>query len=239
MHHWSDARRRALAQIDLTQDPLFSNLPVLVRDLGFEYWCLAVLDQNPAAPPLLLSTNLPAVWLHQYGQGRFYLQDPRRVHAESSIKPLHWQAEHFAETPQLWTLIGQAGLTQGMTQACHYGPVVVLLCLCRAEPELGGEEFSSKTGDVLRLANELTVASVERIAKVYPGPAELPHPLTRREVAILALAAAGQTASLIGSELALSERTVQFHINGAIKKLGVSNKTAAVAQAILLGLIRP
>jgi LuxR family transcriptional regulator len=54
---------------------------------------------------------------------------------------------------------------------------------------------------------------------------------------VLEKTAAGHTAGHIAIDLFLSERTVQFHISSAITKLEVSNKTAAVAQAILLGLI--
>ena len=37
--------------------------------------------------------------------------------------------------------------------------------------------------------------------------------------------------------LKITERTVHFHIGNAITKLKVSNKTAAVARAVMLGML--
>jgi len=59
--------------------------------------------------------------------------------------------------------------------------------------------------------------------------------LTYREVEILRWCAAGKTAEEIGTILNLKSRTVNFHVGKAIRKMGVSNKTAAAVQAALSG----
>ncbi|WP_437570306.1 helix-turn-helix domain-containing protein [Sorangium sp. So ce542] len=48
----------------------------------------------------------------------------------------------------------------------------------------------------------------------------------------------GKTSWEIGVNLAMSERTVNFHLHNASAKLGVSNRQHAVAKAMLLGLLR-
>jgi LuxR family transcriptional regulator, quorum-sensing system regulator BjaR1 len=62
--------------------------------------------------------------------------------------------------------------------------------------------------------------------------------LTEREVQILALSAAGKSAAEIADALAISERTVNFHIGTAKRKLGAVNKTHAVALALTQRLIQ-
>ncbi len=62
-------------------------------------------------------------------------------------------------------------------------------------------------------------------------------PLSAREVEILSLASNGKTASETALSLAITERTVAFHINNIVEKLGAVNKTHAVALALRQGLI--
>jgi len=62
--------------------------------------------------------------------------------------------------------------------------------------------------------------------------------LTLREIEILKWAAIGKTSKDMSSILQISINTVNFHIKNAVLKLETSNKTAAVARAITLGLFQ-
>jgi DNA-binding CsgD family transcriptional regulator len=62
-------------------------------------------------------------------------------------------------------------------------------------------------------------------------------PLTPREVEVLTLAALGLPVSSIGQRLTISRGTVKSHLEHIYAKLGVVNRTAAVAQALRTGLI--
>lgn len=64
------------------------------------------------------------------------------------------------------------------------------------------------------------------------GPA-----LTPREREVLVLAAEGLSASAIGERLFLSPSTVKTHLAHLYEKLGVSDRTAAVAEAFRQGLV--
>ncbi len=64
------------------------------------------------------------------------------------------------------------------------------------------------------------------------------RPLTKRETEVLELAALGMSASKIGSQLGISERTARAHLSGCYQKLGVRSRTAAVAAALRNGLLR-
>jgi DNA-binding CsgD family transcriptional regulator len=61
--------------------------------------------------------------------------------------------------------------------------------------------------------------------------------LTPRELQVLQLAADGRKASTIGQELSVSIATVKTHLEHIYVKLGVGDRTAAVAEAMRLGMI--
>ncbi len=63
------------------------------------------------------------------------------------------------------------------------------------------------------------------------------HPLTRRELEVLRLVAGGMSNGQIAASLVLSEHTVHRHVANILGKLGVSSRTAAVAEAARLDLL--
>ena len=61
--------------------------------------------------------------------------------------------------------------------------------------------------------------------------------ITVRELEVLRLVARGRQNKEIARDLAVTERTVKFHLSALMRKLGVSNRVEAVSAAIRLGLI--
>jgi PAS domain S-box-containing protein len=64
-----------------------------------------------------------------------------------------------------------------------------------------------------------------------------PQSLSAREVEVLALAADGASGPAIADHLVLSPSTVKTHFENIYEKLGVSDRAAAVAMALRMGLI--
>ena len=62
--------------------------------------------------------------------------------------------------------------------------------------------------------------------------------LTAREAEVLGLLAAGRSNQRIAEELVVSLDTVKKHVSRVLDKLGVANRTEAVARARALGLLR-
>jgi DNA-binding CsgD family transcriptional regulator len=62
-------------------------------------------------------------------------------------------------------------------------------------------------------------------------------PLSRRETHCLQWAAAGKSSRETGRLLGITERTVNFHVQQACRKLRVRNRCAAVAAALRSGLL--
>jgi len=61
--------------------------------------------------------------------------------------------------------------------------------------------------------------------------------ITARELEVLRLVARGRQNKEIARDLAVTERTVKFHLSALMRKLGVSNRVEVVSAAIRLGLI--
>ena len=59
------------------------------------------------------------------------------------------------------------------------------------------------------------------------------------EIDVLRLLTEGLSAPAIGKKLYISDRTVEWHIDKAMKKLGARNRIQAVVLAIRDGLIAP
>jgi DNA-binding NarL/FixJ family response regulator len=61
--------------------------------------------------------------------------------------------------------------------------------------------------------------------------------LSRREMAVLALVAAGNSNKLIGARLSISEDTVKAHVKSILAKLGANDRTHAVTLALERGIL--
>jgi two-component system, NarL family, response regulator len=62
--------------------------------------------------------------------------------------------------------------------------------------------------------------------------------LTRRELAVLRLLAAGNSNREIGNALGISDGTVKIHVTHLFSKLDVTSRTEAIATALRRGLVR-
>jgi DNA-binding NarL/FixJ family response regulator len=77
---------------------------------------------------------------------------------------------------------------------------------------------------------------LERVGQ-QASPVDLPEALTTRELEVLVMVARGAPNKEIAQRLAISERTVKFHVSSIMAKLGAANRTEAVALAMQHGLI--
>lgn len=90
----------------------------------------------------------------------------------------------------------------------------------------------------LRAAAAGETALAPSVSSRLADPSVSEQRLTAREAEVLSRVATGRTNRDIGRELFLSEATVKSHLVHIFTKLGVGSRTAAVARARELGVIR-
>jgi LuxR family maltose regulon positive regulatory protein len=94
-------------------------------------------------------------------------------------------------------------------------------------------DYVSRLLGAFRVAEAIQAAS----SQTQPPEAELIEPLSERELEVLQLIAEGLTNQEVSSRLYLSLHTVKAHTRNIYSKLGVNNRTLAVATARSLGIL--
>lgn len=113
---------------------------------------------------------------------------------------------------------------------------MLLAAACRA---LGDDEGARLELNAAKVAFDRlgAVPDARRAAALLTSGPVAPGGLTKREVEVLRLLAAGHTNRAIATTLVVSEHTVARHLNNIFAKLGVSTRAAATAYAFTHGLV--
>ncbi len=113
-------------------------------------------------------------------------------------------------------------------------PFVFLTALGDRDSELTGRRLGADDYLTKPIDFEMLDTVIQnRLRRQLNGPRRRSdYHLTDREREVLTWVGRGKTSSEIAIILGLSERTVNFHCDQAIKRLGVSNRTQAVAKAV-------
>ncbi len=99
---------------------------------------------------------------------------------------------------------------------------------------LGADDYVTKPIDFEMLA-EIVKGRLNRTSPSRPVPPKVS--LTEREIEALAWSAQGKSSTDIAVLMSVSERTVNFHITNAMRKLGVATRIQAAVKASIAGLI--
>jgi DNA-binding NarL/FixJ family response regulator len=101
--------------------------------------------------------------------------------------------------------------------------------------QLGCDDYVTKPIDF-----ELLIAIIRhRLASAEKGAEKSELRLTERELQVLTWVARGKSSSDIATILGISERTVNFHLDNAMRKAGVATRVQAAVKCVMLGLIEP
>lgn len=218
------------------EQTLFQAAARFAASLGFEFCAYCMRTPLPtAAPAVVMFNNHPPAWQSEYVEKNYLTIDPTFKHALRSQSPLVWSDRVFADAPDLWNGARANGLRVGWAQPSRdTRNVVGLLTLARSDEELRPEETRAKQFKLAWLAQTVHQGMCKYLAHRFVP--SIDATLSTREIDVLRWTAEGKTASEIAEILDITERTVNFHVNNAVAKLRVSNKTAAAIHAALLGL---
>lgn len=215
---------------------LFVVLSKAARDIGFDYCAYGMRMPLPVSnPKVIMMNNYSSTWQEHYRQENYLAIDPTVMHGVRSVLPLVWDDALFRQSPLFWDDARSHGLAVGWAQSSYDAKGVAgMLTLARSGEALGATELqasATKMKWLVQVAHE----SMTRLMSIRVPETRIA--LTAREIDVLRWTADGKTSSEVGEIMSISERTVNFHINNSLEKLGAVNKTAGVIKAAMLRLL--
>ena len=239
-HRWQQTWQERLAVVR-TEADLLAVLAKATSELGFEYCALGMRLPLPLSnPKIVMLGNYSPSWRERYASAHYFKVDPTVAHALVSTRPVLWSDEVFVNADELWEDVRGHGLGIGWAQPVHdIRGIASLLTLARSHEAVSPVEMGDKALQVAWLAQATheTLAGVLASGPDSATSIKLTVKLTEREVEVLRWAGDGKTAGETARILGITERTVIFHIDNALRKLGAANKTAGVLKAAMLRLI--
>ncbi|MGS0740412.1 autoinducer binding domain-containing protein [Glaciimonas sp. GG7] len=236
MLSWQEKQTEALFSVK-NDATFFVALLSAAKDLGFDYCAYGMRMPLPISQPKLIRfNNYSSSWQQRYEEANYLEVDPTVVHAAQSTIPILWSDTIVAASRPFWEDAQGHGLKVGCAQSFHDGRGNVgLLSLSRSEDHLTIKELGDISLKISWLA-QIAHQALSRLLVEKLTP-EAAANLTAREVEVLRWTADGKTSSEVGEIIGISERTVNFHVNNTLLKLGVTNKTAVAVKAAVLGLL--
>lgn len=235
---WKEAQLRLLMQGNDIHS-IFEVALSLVYEMGFEYCAFAVSPHSKSTPSHTVKiNNYPEEWNKKYDTHNYVAIDPIVKYCSQSVWPILWDDNAFSTAPAFWEETQAYGMRYGWSQSVHnLRGFFSVLSLSRSHNPITAKELYGKAGQLIWLSN--TLHSIVEQKMLSEADFRDGNSLSSRETEVLKWSAEGKTASDIATILSLSERTVNFHVSSAIKKLGVNNKISAVVQASLRGWLGP
>lgn len=236
MNTWREDSLNALLCID-SEQMLFDRIAAAAKSLGFEYCAYGIRMPVPISrPKVAMFSNYTVQWQHCYNERGYLLVDPTVQHALKSTLPIVWSNQLFESAHEMWEEARSYGLRFGWAQASRDASGAVgLLSLARSAEELTSQELAAGQAQMSWLVQYAHAAMARLLAPKLAPESQIA--LTAREKEVLRWTAEGKTAYEISQILSVTERTVNFHINNVIAKLGTSNKTQAAVKAAALGML--
>ncbi|WP_321872590.1 autoinducer binding domain-containing protein [Burkholderia ubonensis] len=232
---WQDAYHQFSAAEDEQQ--LFQRIAAYSKRLGFEYCCYGIRVPLPVSKPAVaIFDTYPDGWMEHYQEQNYIDIDSTVRDGALSTNLIVWPDADQAGASPLWADARASGLAVGVAQSSWAARGAFgLLSIARHADRLTSAEINMLTLQTNWLANlSHSLMSGFMVPKLAP---EANVVLTAREREVLCWTAEGKTACEIGQILNISERTVNFHVNNILEKLGATNKVQAVVKAISAGLI--
>lgn len=234
--NWQDGHTQALITAT-TEAEFMEALSKAAREFGFEYCAYGIRMPLPLTnPKVVMVNNYSPEWQKRYSDRNYFAVDPTVAHGIRSVLPLVWSEELFSSQRELWEDARAAGLKVGWAQSSYNAQGAVgMLTLARSDDALSANELRKNSAQMTVLA-QLAHAGMNELISNRRNSNQSAE-LTAREIEVLRWTGDGKTSGEVGQIMGISERTVNFHINNSLEKLGAVNKTAAVIKAAMLGLL--
>jgi LuxR family transcriptional activator of bioluminescence operon len=226
-----------------TVEELHSSATAIAREMGFEHFLYGVqVNTSLTRPYRFILSCYPENWRKHYDEEGYANIDPTVSHCVKTSIPVIWKNEIFKgrKEARVRSEAKDCGLVSGASFPVHgsRGEAAMLSLSTSRESREAQDDIVAMMGKAQLLTCYLHEA-VQRIV-LSKGPIPLKKiNLTEREKECLLWAAEGKTGWEIANIIKISERTVTFHLQNVIHKLGVVNRQQAISRALSMGLIEP
>lgn len=215
-------------------------LKKVLRKLGFASFLISLgparpLDENPLQGVI---TTFPKQWLEHYCSDRLIEIDPILKHCRRELVPIFWTAERRrarGRSRHFWDQREQFGLRSGVSIPLRYELFRGTLSVAFDDTQSARQpDFSNPAVSQLFMLVPYLLAGLRY--QLHAGT-PVRQGLTPKELDCLYWASAGKTSWEISHILDCSERTIDFHLLNARRKLGSVSRQQAVGIAAASGLI--
>jgi DNA-binding CsgD family transcriptional regulator len=194
-------------------------------------------DSVEEGKTVFLHKSIPAGWWQEWLQ-------LNRVHRSPTVG-LAWLSLHSFIITEIMTMLEPLGIDRWPFELQRkYGIRDGLICpvgkrwvVAYWSTKVLSQCLSDKARAVLVMGATFAAVRLQKLVGTHTSRIGPGVSLTPREVAVLRLFSVGHQVEESARLLELGEETVRTHLKKAQSKLGVRNRTHAVAQAIRLGLI--
>jgi DNA-binding CsgD family transcriptional regulator len=216
---------------------------VVVRfanSLGFDtVSAMTVVDNLGGKPEFVTVDNTPSGYQDVFIDPSVGRRDPVMQHCKRQTVPIIWGQKTYLKNDaiDLWETQAQFGYRNGIAMALHMPEGRHFIFGVDRDQALpvAGSELTRMVADLQLFAVHAQDTAL-RVLVSAPLRPECPA-LRPRELEVLRWTMDGKTAREIGELLAITERTVVLHLQGAMQKLECNSKHQAVLKALRLGLI--
>lgn len=208
--------------------------------IGFEtVSAVTVVEHGLNNAEFIAIDNTPDDFRNTYCDPGLSRRDPVMQHLRRQSVPLIWDQATYVDSGlgELWEHNAGFGYRTGIAMALHLPDGKHFMFGVDRQ-----EALPDDSDTLQRLVADLQLFAVHAqdsaVRLLLPLALQPERPaLTPRELETLRWTMEGKTAWEVGALLGISERTVVFHANNAMHKLGSATKQQAVLKALRLGLI--
>jgi DNA-binding CsgD family transcriptional regulator len=213
----------------------------IVLQLGFDgFIYLIVLDKGlqTGEPKTFTVSSYSTEFIHQYQGDHCYRFDPAVRHILEHQYPIHWGRDSFIgqSGAAMYERARGFGLRSGATFPVMPPSVTIAGFGYAVNKEI--EETLPHIIETMPFGQLLATYTHTAVTRLLVEKLENIRALTRREELCLTLAAQGYRDGEIATMLAISTRTVLFHLSNAKSKLGAENRAQMIAKAVFNKLIQ-
>jgi DNA-binding CsgD family transcriptional regulator len=224
-----------------SSDELLFELATFAGGLGFNQAVAFVTLTDPVSGKTVIHdvNNYSDKWKTSAYDEKLWSRDPVIDHMRARLTPLVWNRDTYirAAAADIWDNASSYGFHAGIAISIRdqLGHGYKVGFSTDQDLKLPGHELSRIVAEAQLFAtfaqNAMQRLWVNRQTRSF-------EELTPREIECLRWTVDGKTAQDIGLILGISDRTANYHLGNAIRKLECENKVGAVFRAMRLGLIR-